>query len=92
MLAVNTTASLLTLHAKGSIGTKQIQLLKGNNPNVQLFDGRSELRIFNLKGVSVYNHRLWANELSIPNLKSGVYVVEVLRGNALLERKTFLID
>ncbi|MBK8804104.1 MAG: hypothetical protein IPN71_19015 [Fibrobacteres bacterium] len=50
MLAVNTTASLLTLHAKGSIGSEQIQLFKSNNPNVQLFDGRSELRIFNLKG------------------------------------------
>lgn len=92
MLAVNTTASLLTLHAKGSIGTKQIQLFKGNNPNVQLFDGRSELRIINLKGMSVYKSRLWASELSIPNLKPGVYVVQVLRDKALLERKSFLID
>ena len=40
----------------------------------------------------MYNHRLWANELSIPNLKPGVYVAEILRDKALLERKTFLVD
>jgi hypothetical protein len=90
-LTVNNTTSILTLRAKGSCGSKQMQLLINNYLNLQLFDGNSEVRIFNLKGVSVYKKLISANELVIPGLKNGVYVIDVMRDKVLLERKSFIV-
>jgi photosystem II stability/assembly factor-like uncharacterized protein len=91
-LTVSTATGILTLHAQGRHGSEQIQLLLNHNLNLQGSDQNAEVRIFNLNGVSIYRSPVSANELVIPALKSGVYVIDLLRENVLLERKSFLIE
>ncbi|MEK7391790.1 MAG: hypothetical protein AAB214_04410 [Fibrobacterota bacterium] len=91
-LAVNNTSNVLNLRVTGNRGSKQLQLLFGNNLNAQRFGSSSEIRISDLKGRSVYQQPISANELDIPGLKTGVYVVEVLRDRVVLERKSFVIE
>lgn len=83
-LTVNTTTSILIIHTKGNHRNVQIQS--------QFFDRNSEVRIFNLKGISVYKKMISANELVIPDLKAGVYVIDIMRDKVLLERKSFIIE
>jgi hypothetical protein len=90
-LTVNNTTSILTIHAKGSYGSQQVQLLINNNLNPQLFDRNTEFRIFNLKGITVYKKPISANELVIPGLKTGMYIIDIMRNKVLLESKSFII-
>lgn len=83
------TTSILTLHAKGGNGSRQLQLLLGGNPNLE---GNAEIRIFNLKGAVVCRQSVSASELVVPGLKAGAYVVDVVRDHVLLERKSFVIE
>ena len=91
-LTVSNTTGILTVHATGSRGNEQIQLLLNHNLNSQLSGQNAEVRIFNLKGVSVYRIPISGNELAIPGLKTGVYVIEVVRDKVLLERKSFIVE
>ena len=91
-LTVNSPTSNLIIHAERSSGSVQMQLLFNSRLNLNLIDKNSEVRISNLKGVSVYKARISANELVIPILKSGVYVIDIMRDHVLLERKSFIIQ
>jgi photosystem II stability/assembly factor-like uncharacterized protein len=91
-LTVGATLGILKIHATGSRGSSQIQLVLNHDLNLQGSDRNTEVRIFNLKGVEVYKKPISANELAIPGLKSGVYVIDVVRDRVLLERKSFLIE
>jgi len=91
-LTVQNTTSILTIRPNGVRGSKQIQLLLNGNSSLSPFDRNSEVRIFDLKGVSVYRQTISASELETPALKTGVYVLDVVRDRVLLERKTFLIE
>jgi len=91
-LTLGTTTGILTLHARGRIGSGQIQLLLDHNLNFQGSDRNTEVRIFDLRGVSVYRSTVTANELAIPALKTGVYIIDLQRDKVLLARKSFLVD
>jgi hypothetical protein len=91
-LTVNAATRILTIHAKGSRGSVQVQLLTNNDLNLQLFDKNVEVRILNLEGKAVYKKQTSANELVIPGLKAGVYIIDVMQNKVLLERKSFVVE
>lgn len=88
-LTVNATTNLLNIHGGGN---KQMQITVNDHLKLQILGGGAELRITNLKGVSVYQKSITTNELAIPELKPGVYVISILRDNALLAKKTFMVE
>lgn len=92
ILTVNAATRILTIHAKGSRESVQVQLLTNNDLNLQLFDKNVEVRILNLEGKSVYKKQTSANELVIPGLKAGVYIIDVMQNKVLLERKSFVVE
>jgi hypothetical protein len=89
---VKNSTSILTIHAKGLGESKQVQLLINGNSNLQLLDGNSDVRIYNLKGSPVYEKRISANDIVITGLNTGVYVIDVVRNKVVLERKSFLVE
>jgi len=91
-LTVKNSTSILTIHAKGLGESKQVQLLINGNSNLQLLDGNSDVRIYNLKGSPVYEKRISANDIVITGLNTGVYVIDVVRNKVVLERKSFLVE
>lgn len=90
-LSVTNTTSILTIRTTGNRGNKRMQLLF-KDLDLQKFDRNAELRISNLKGVSVYKQLISTPDLDISGLKTGVYVVDISKGNVLLERKSFIIE
>jgi len=90
-LTVTTSTSILTVRARGNRGSGQVQVLidRWKTPGL---DGNVELRVSNLNGASVYRQSVSASELVLPHLKAGVYVVDVSRGDVLLDRKSFLVE
>ena len=91
-LTVGATTGIMTVHAQGRRGSELIHLVLNRNLNLQGSDKNTEVRIFNLNGVSIYRSPVSANELVIPALKSGVYVIDLRRENVLLERRSFLVE
>lgn len=92
MLSVKPATSVLKISTQGFRGSKQLQLLLNNNPNLGRLDRNTEIRIVDLKGVSVYNTRIFANELALPDLKTGVYIINLLQDRVVLESKSFVIE
>jgi hypothetical protein len=91
-VTVKSATGILALHAKGLSGNKQIQLSFDDPANLRLRDGNTEVRIFDLKGGVVCKRSVSASGLTISDLRSGAYVIDVLRDNVLLERKSFVIE
>jgi hypothetical protein len=91
-LTVSTTTGILKIHATGSHGSNQIQLLLNHDLNLQGSDRNTEVRIIDLKGVSVYKKSISANDLVVPDLKTGVYIIDVMQDKVVLERKSFMIQ
>jgi len=91
-LTVQVSTSILTIRPTRVRGSGQVELLLNRHSNPSLFDRSAEVRIFDLKGVSVYRQTISASGLEAPYLKSGVYVVDVVRDRVLLERKSFIIE
>lgn len=91
-LTVNSPTDLLTIHTKGSRGSVTMQLLFNKDLNLQIFDKNSEVKILNAKGVTVFRKLISGNELVVSGLQAGVYFIDVMRDNVLLERKSFIIE
>lgn len=91
-LAVSAPTSILTIQARGSRGIKRMRLLVNNDLELQLRDDRTEVRIIDLEGKTVYRNPVSASELIVPDLKAGVYVIDIQRNKALLERKSFIVE
>ena len=87
-----TSTGILTVHIRGNRGAGQLRLSLDGDPKLQLAGPISEIRVANLQGRTVYKQQTTANEVVIPGLKSGVYVVEVRRNNGLLQRSSFVVE
>lgn len=92
LVTVSKSTSILTLRSRGGRGIQRMQVLGNDDLGVQFVGAPSEVRIVDLKGAIVFHAPITGNELVVPELKSGVYVIDVLRDKTLLERKSFLID
>lgn len=88
-LTVNSPSNLLSIHGGGS---KQMQITMNDYMKLQIMNGGAELRISNLKGVFVYQQGITSGELTMPELKAGVYVISILRNNAILVKKTIVVE
>lgn len=83
-VTVKEASSILTIRAKGSHNSNQLRL-EGAGPN-------AEIRISDLNGRTVHTQPFSMNELVLPSLKTGVYVVDVRRDQVLLDRKSFFLE
>jgi xyloglucan-specific exo-beta-1,4-glucanase len=91
-VTMNTTC-ILTIYAEESRGSKQLQLrIINNSLSLQLFDKNAEVSIFDLKGRSVYKKLISTNEVVIPGLNTGVYVIDIVVNNVLMESKSFILE
>lgn len=91
-VTVEKPTQILNSHVKGSHGDVQIQMRIRNGLILQNLVQNSEVRVFNLNGVSVFRSKVSSSELVVPGLNAGVYVIQVLHNNVLLQSKSFVME
>lgn len=90
-LSVNNPTHILSLRSSGGRGNRQLDV-RIEGLNLQSFDNGSDVRIFNIQGSSVFQARIQASALNVSGLQPGMYVVEVRRDQAVLARKSFVME
>lgn len=91
-IAVTASTSIRIGSARGARGDQRIQLFAGSNLGFQPFDGHSVVRISDIQGRPVFQASLSGGDLKIPQLGSGLYVVDLTRAGVLLDRKSFVLE
>lgn len=90
-LAVSSTTNILSIRSRSAGTRNQVRFLF-KHLDFGASNGGYEVRISTVNGVPVFRSEVSSSEMSVPRLKTGIYVVDLRGRGVLLERKTFLQD
>lgn len=91
-VAVANPTGIAMIRTRGSRGGIEVQLVVEKGLRLRTDGSDMDIRIFDLKGRSVYSNAVTSHEMVVPGMGSGVYVLDVLRDDILLERRAFIIE